>query len=141
MKAQRHTPPGPVRSGDTGVDTFAIVRPEHLNHNGNLFGGRLLQWVDEFAWIAAARDYRGNRLVTLALDQVEFRQPVASGAIVRFHVQRVHQGHTSVRYAVTVFADEPGATAEKFVFSTTITFVGIDARGRKKPLKPSRAGA
>jgi acyl-CoA hydrolase len=38
------------------MQTFTTVRPEHLNYHGFLFGGQLLLWVDEFAWMAAARD-------------------------------------------------------------------------------------
>ena len=39
------------------MDTFTLVRTGHLNHQGNLFGGQLLKWVDEYAWFAATRDY------------------------------------------------------------------------------------
>jgi acyl-CoA hydrolase len=31
------------------VDNFTIVRPEHLNHHGDLFGGTMLRWIDEFS--------------------------------------------------------------------------------------------
>ncbi|HSO80381.1 MAG TPA: hotdog domain-containing protein, partial [Chromatiaceae bacterium] len=35
------------------MESYKVVRPEHLNHFGHLFGGCLLKWVDEIAWIAA----------------------------------------------------------------------------------------
>jgi acyl-CoA hydrolase len=116
------------------MDNFTIVRPEHLNHYGFLFGGALLKWVDEFAWLVASRDFPGCPLVTVGMDQVVFRQPVASGSIVRFRILPLRIGTTSVRYQVEVFADAPGAGAEKPVFSNTITFVHVAADGRKCPL-------
>jgi acyl-CoA hydrolase len=66
------------KAAPRGIDTFTIVRPEHLNHHGSLFGGQLLTWVDEFAWIVASREYAGFRLVTRAMDEVQFRTPVSS---------------------------------------------------------------
>jgi acyl-CoA hydrolase len=116
------------------METFALVRPEHLNHYGFLFGGSLLKWVDEFAWLVAARDFPGCPLVTVGMDQVVFRQSVASGSILRFHILPQRVGTTSVCYRVIVYADAPGAADEKEVFSTTITFVHVAADGGKRPL-------
>jgi acyl-CoA hydrolase len=116
------------------MDNFAIVRPEHLNHYGRLFGGAVLKWVDEYAWIAASLDFPHCSLVTVAMDQVEFKEPAAAGSILRFHVLPHEQGTTSVTYSVEVFADEPGADDEKLIFSTHITFVRVDEQGRKAPL-------
>jgi acyl-CoA hydrolase len=116
------------------VDNFTIVRPEHLNHHGVLFGGQLLLWVDENAWLVAARDFPGYRLVTRAMERAEFRTPVPNGAILRFQVLPSHRGESSVTYAVDVFADEPGGSEEKHVFSNHVTFVSVDESGRKRAL-------
>jgi acyl-CoA hydrolase len=116
------------------METRTIVRPEHLNHQGFLFGGSMLRWVDEFAWIAASLDFPGCTLVTMALSDVVFKHRAASGSILHFVVLPVRQGTTSVTYSVAVTGDEPGATAEKEIFATRVTFVRIDADGRKLPL-------
>ncbi len=118
------------------MDNYVIVRPEHLNHHGYLFGGALLKWVDEFAWIAASLDHRGCRMVTIAMDRIEFRHPVVNGAILHFRIEPDRRGTTSVRYRVEVFSDEPGAAEEKYVFSTSVTFVRVGKDGRKIPLPP-----
>ena len=121
------------------METYALVRPEHLNHHGNLFGGCMLKWVDEFAWLTASREYAGARLVTVAMDEVVFKESVRCGAILRFTIDRLHEGRTSVTYEVTVYADEPAARAERPVFATRVTFVNVDAKGRKRALPlPSR---
>ena len=116
------------------MENRRLVLPEHLNHYGFLFGGHLLQWVDEVAWIAASLDYKGCKLVTVAMDQVTFRKSVRGGAVLRFETQRVRVGVTSVSYRVDVFAESVEAGAEEVVFSTTVTQVRIDATGRKTPL-------
>ncbi len=116
------------------MNSFTIVRPEHLNHHNYLFGGAMLKWVDEYAWIAAALDFTGSTLVTKAMDDIVFRHRVICGSILRFCILPVKKGLTSVTYSVEVFADEPGATEEKHIFSTTITFVNVDAAGNKTPL-------
>ncbi len=120
-------------SGAT-VETFCLVRPEHLNHHGYLFGGQLLKWSDEFAWMAASKDYPGRVLVTRAMHSLEFKQRVVNGAILRFNITRQKIGYTSVTYLIQVHADEPSSSMEKEVFSTSITFVSVDERGKKRKL-------
>ncbi|MBN2581907.1 MAG: acyl-CoA thioesterase, partial [Planctomycetes bacterium] len=93
-----------------------------------------LKWVDEFAWMAATRDFPHCSLVTIGMDRVEFRQPVPCGAILRFRILPLRQGTTSVAYSVEVFSDEPGADDEKHVFSTNVTFVHVGPDGGKRPL-------
>ena len=61
------------------MDNYTIVRKEHLNHYGYLFGGMLLCWVDEFAWIFASLDFPGCPLVTVGMDQVVFKERVVNG--------------------------------------------------------------
>ncbi|MDM7925058.1 MAG: acyl-CoA thioesterase [bacterium] len=121
------------------MDNYALVRPEHLNHHGFLFGGVLLKWVDEFAWLAASLDFPQCTLVTVAMDNIQFRQRVQNGSILRFHITPLRLGDTSVTYTVEVQSDEPGSSEEKRVFSTTVTFVRVDSEGRKVslPAKPS----
>lgn len=116
------------------MDNFTIVRPEHLNHHGYLFGGTMLRWVDEFSWLVASRDFPGCTLVTVAMNDIQFRQRVHNGSILRFHIMPRHLGTTSVRYGVDVYADAPGANAELGVFATEVTFVGVDLLGNKQAL-------
>ena len=116
------------------MENRRLVLPEHLNHYGFLFGGHLLRWVDEVAWIAASLDYPGCRLVTVAMDGVEFRKSVHGGAVLRFVTERTRVGRTSVSYRVDVFAESLDTGAEEPVFSTVVTQVRVDAEGRKLAL-------
>lgn len=112
------------------MDNFTIVRPEHLNHHGYLFGGVMLKWIDENAWMAASRDYPGCNLVTVGMDACRFKHRVENGSILRFHMRKAAQGKTSLTYHVVVFADAPGADREQEVFSTAVSFVRLNADGR-----------
>ena len=120
------------------MDNFTIVRPEHLNHHGYLFGGVMLKWVDENAWMAASRDYPGCNLVTLGMAACRFKHRVKNGSILRFGMHRNCQGRTSVTYDVTVFADAPGALTEEEVFSTSVTFVRLGSDGQPYELTQSK---
>ena len=116
------------------METFTLVRPEHLNHKGYLFGGQMLRWVDEFAWLVAAREFPVCTFVTRAMDDVQFRHQVDNGAILRFSIERNRQGRTSVTYGVEVFAQSPGTREEALVFSTHVTFVNLSSTGEKTPV-------
>jgi acyl-CoA hydrolase len=116
------------------VDTYTIVRPEHLNHHGFLFGGQLLKWVDEDAWLTAARDFPGHSLLTRGMDSIDFKTRIVNGSILRLNIVPYRLGNSSVTYTVVVFADEPGAVEEKPVFSTHVTFVCVDEEGHKRTL-------
>ncbi|MCA1927852.1 MAG: acyl-CoA thioesterase [Calditerrivibrio sp.] len=113
---------------------FVNVRPEHLNFHGYLFGGVLLKWVDEFAWMTASLDFPHCTLVTIAMNDITFKYRVKNGAILRFVIKPYKKGNTSMTYMVDVFADEPGADREVEVFNCRITFVRIDETGKPIPL-------
>ena len=116
------------------MESYTVVRPEHLNHYGHLFGGCLLKWVDEIDWIAASRNNPGCRFVTVGMDRVEFHRGVHQGAVLRFDAGESCRGRSSVTYAVQVFADDIETGAEEPIFSTCITFVRLDEAGRKIPI-------
>jgi acyl-CoA hydrolase len=118
------------------MESYAVVRPEHLNHYGHLFGGCLLKWVDEIGWIAASRDNPGCRFVTIGMDRVEFHRGVHQGAVLRFDAAESCRGRTSLTYSVSVFADDLETGQEAAIFSTCITFVRLDEQGRKMALPP-----
>jgi len=116
------------------MDNYVLVRPEHLNHYGYLFGGMMLKWIDEIAWLAASMDFPGYSLVTVSMDRVIFKHRVENGSILKFIILPEKIGRTSVSYNVTVEADAPGSKEVVEVFSTNVKFVAIDADGTPVPL-------
>src|SRR5574344_587304 len=100
------------------MTAFKLVMPEHMNQYGVLFGGNLLKWVDETAWMAVSLDYPGARFVTIGMDRVEFKKSVSGGSILRFEVLRQRVGRTSITYDARVFRRELHQSAEDVIFST-----------------------
>lgn len=111
-----------------------LVLPGHMNQHGFLFGGDLLQWIDEFAWITATVDFPGLRFVTVAMENVQFRRGIDVGEVLQFVVDRISRGNTSVRYRVRAHGLVKQPDPATVLFETTITFVNVDAAGRKAPL-------
>jgi acyl-CoA hydrolase len=116
------------------MENYKLVLPEHLNHYGYLFGGHLLKWVDEVAWIAASLDYPGCNFVTIGMDKVEFKKSVKEGALLRLEVNRAREGNTSVQYTVAVYSHDIKNGDEVPIFTTNTTFVCIDNHGKKSRL-------
>ncbi|MBL8200898.1 MAG: acyl-CoA thioesterase [Chromatiales bacterium] len=119
------------------MDHHKLVLPENMNQHGFLFGGDLLQWIDEFAWITATVDYPGLRFVTVAMEDVQFRRGIDLGEVLRFVVERTGTGRTSVQYRVRAHGIVRQPDPSTVLFETTITFVNVDADGRKTPLPGS----
>lgn len=116
------------------MDHYKFVISEHLNHYGTLYGGNLLKWIDEVGYMTAAIEYPGNRFVTVALENVEFRHRIEIGAILRFSVQQLRLGNSSLTYEVKVYSATKGASSKVILFETKITFVNIDQLGNNQTI-------
>lgn len=116
------------------MQNYQLVLTEHLNHYGFLFGGTLLKWVDESAYICARLDHPGKSFVTVGMDSVSYKKRVALGSILLFNVEKIKTGTTSVTYRVvaSVVSSFGGDCSE--IFSTMVTFVCIDKEGNKCPV-------
>jgi acyl-CoA hydrolase len=117
------------------MEHYKLILTQHLNHHGYLFGGYMLQWIDEFAYITASQEYPGNNFVTVALDNVVFKQRVGAGEIIRFLVEKTHLGNTSVQYIVKAFGTRRPVQYEDVIFETKITFVAVDEAGNKQSIQ------
>lgn len=116
------------------MDHHKLVLPEHINHYGFLFGGYLLQWMDEFAYITATVEFPGRKFVTVAMKDVQFKRHIDTGEVLRFAVDRISVGRTSVQYRVRAHGLVIEANPKEVLFETVITFVNVDAAGRKVPI-------
>lgn len=119
------------------MDHHKLVLPEYMNEQGTLFGGYLLKWIDEFAYITVNLDYPGHRFVTVAMDDVAFKRPIGSGQILRFSVRETRRGRTSVQYRVEVYGEkfqEEAPLREEHLFETAITFVNLSRDGKAEAI-------
>ncbi len=116
------------------MTSYKLVMPGDLNHYGFLFGGKMLMWVDEVAWMAVSGEYPGCNFVTVGMSEVTFHKSVHPKSVLRFETVRRRVGRTSVTYRVEVFRRHIASTEETGVFTTEITFVRVDANGGKLPV-------
>lgn len=110
-----------------------LVLPEHMNHQGSLYGGYLLMWIDEVAYMTANLQFPSHRFVTIALDNVEFKHRIECGEIICFNVTLERQGRSSLTYFISVTGTR--SRSEKILFETRITFVSVDESGRKLEIR------
>lgn len=114
-----------------------VMMPRDTNPNGTIFGGVLLSYIDQAAAIEA-RKHAPHRVVTVAIDRVEFKQPVHVGDVLSFHTSLIRRGRTSLTIHVNVEAERFEPPRQTIPVTTaTLVFVSIDDQGRPAPLTPA----
>ncbi len=77
-------------------NTRKWIKPEDLNPNGTLFGGRLLQWIDEELGIYAIIQLEIPRTVTKFMSEIDFVSSAKQGDIIEIGIEVVKFGNTSI---------------------------------------------
>lgn len=105
-------------------------------HQGILFGGIMLQWLDEAGAFYADEVTRAQKLVTRALDAMEFIHPVAVGENVRFYADTERRGRTSIKIRVRAYVVRPRDRSfdPRQVTDACMTFVSVDEQGAPCPI-------
>ena len=115
-----------------------VMMPRDTNPLGSIFGGVILSYIDQAGAIGARREVNKAGgglpfLVTVAVNRVEFHQPVLVGDVVRFLTKVVRIGRTSITMSVSVQAERADQVLN--VTEAEIVYVGIDPATREpKPL-------
>lgn len=110
-----------------------VLLPKDTNANGTIFGGIILSHID-LAGAVEAKKHTRHRIVTVAMKEVIFKEPVLVGEVVSFYTSTVKLGNTSVTVAVDVEVSRLGAEVK--VTEAELTFVAVDQSGHPVPLKP-----
>lgn len=103
------------------------VKPEDLNQHGALFGGRLLQWVDEEAAIVAVAQLGTIDVVTRHMSAVDFAARADRGDLLELDFAVVAFGRTSLTLSCRV---ENAVTGQEVLTLDRIVFVSVDGSGR-----------
>lgn len=120
---------------ESAVETTHMVLPPDTNHHGTAFGGIIMQWMDVAASIAAGRHCRGP-VVTVAVDELVFAQPIRLGDVVTIRANVNFTGRTSMEVGVRVDREIAETRQAEHCLSGYFTFVAVDAAGRPKPVAP-----
>jgi acyl-CoA thioesterase YciA len=110
-----------------------LMMPRDTNVHNTIFGGVILSHIDQ-AGAVGARRHGCPRVVTVAMDKVEFHQPVRVGDAVSYYTGLVRKGRTSITMRVCVEAERLGTGEHVPVTSATVTYVNVDADGRPRPI-------
>ncbi|NMC06456.1 MAG: hypothetical protein GYA24_14665 [Candidatus Lokiarchaeota archaeon] len=100
-----------------------------LGVNGNLFGGRLLEWLDEAGAIFAYKQVRGY-VVTVKVSEVLFKVPVHERDIIDIMGRVKHVGTTSL----TLEIDAVNARNDTLVCSCEIVYVRVNDKNEPSPI-------
>ena len=72
---------GKKRVVDSQLESVHLVRMNHLNSAGRLFGGQLMQWIDETAAMAAKR-HAHRPIITASFNNLQFLRGAYPGDTV-----------------------------------------------------------
>ena len=110
--------------------------PADANQNGDIFGGWIMAQVDIAGSVLAARRALG-RVVTVAVNEFQFKQPVSIGDVLSFYGDIVRVGTTSITIYVEVYAQRNPSEIETVkVTEATLTYVATGTDRKPRPVPP-----
>ena len=112
--------------------TRKVVKPGDLNSGNTLFGGRILEWIDEECGVYAACQMKTKTLVTKYMSELNFLAPAYQGDVVEIGVDTIDVTRTTIAVTCHVRIKE---TKEEIVSIDKVVFVNVDENGR-----PARHG-
>ncbi len=123
-------------TSDIQPTTRLLAMPTDTNAAGDIFGGWIMSQVD-IAGAICAFQHASKRVVTVAVNAFQFRQPVYVGDIVSCYTRVAKVGNTSITVEVEVFAERARNPDDRHkVTEASLTYVALDEAGR-----PTAVGA
>jgi uncharacterized protein (TIGR00369 family) len=112
-----------------------LMIPSYANFGGKIHGGILLSLMDKVAY-ACATKHAGTYVVTVSVDNVEFRQPVEVGELVSLHASVNYVGKSSLIVGIKVVAENIKTATVKHTNTSYFTMVAKDDEGRPTEVPP-----
>ena len=106
------------------------VKPEDLNPNGTLFGGRLLEWIDEEAALYSIIQLENQKTVTKYMSEIDFQSSAKQGDIVEIGIEVLKFGTASLTLKCEV---RNKMTRKPIIKVDKIVMVSLDEEGKAKP--------
>ena len=106
------------------------VKPEDLNPNGTLFGGRLLEWIDEEAALYTIIQLENSKIVTKYISEINFMSSAKQGDIVELGIEVSNFGRSSLSLKCEA---RNKMTRETILTVDNIIMVNLGEYGKPKP--------
>ncbi|MAN59594.1 MAG: acyl-CoA thioesterase [Flavobacteriaceae bacterium] len=106
------------------------IKPEDLNPNGTLFGGRLLEWIDEEAALYTIIQLENPRIVTKFMSEINFQSAARQGDIIEIGLEVTSFGKSSLTLACEV---RNKMTRERIITIEKIIMVSLNDEGKPHP--------
>jgi acyl-CoA thioesterase YciA len=110
------------------------IKKSDLGFHGNLFGGKLLAWIDAAAAGYAMQLCDTPRMVTVSIDKCNFEKPARESQLLKIYGKPHKVGNTSVALYMEARAHNVYTGGQTLVLKTNITFVHIDEEGNPIPI-------
>lgn len=120
------------RIADSITRVCKVVFPNITNHHNTMFGGTVMEMMDEVAFMTATRFARKS-FVTVSCDKIDFKKPIPADTIVELIGKVKYVGNTSIKVNVEIFVEEMFAESRERAVSGDFTLVAINKD--KKPEK------
>jgi acyl-CoA hydrolase len=111
------------------------IKPEDLNPNGTLFGGKLLAWIDEEAALYSIIQLENQNTVTKYMSEIDFKSSATQGDIVEIGIEVVKFGNASLTLRCEV---RNKMTRQTIIKIDKIVMVSLDEEGNTKPHKKTK---
>jgi uncharacterized protein (TIGR00369 family) len=115
------------------IQIAQLMQPEHANNLGNVHGGWIMKLMDEAGALACMR-HAQRRVVTVAIDQMTFRQPIRIGDLVTITAEVSYVGRTSMEAEVQVTAENPVTGECTHTNTGYLVYVALDEAGHSIPV-------
>jgi acyl-CoA thioesterase YciA len=115
------------------ISTHPIKKAD-LGFHANLFGGKLLAWLDAAAAAYAMEICDSPRMVTIMIDKCVFKKPAKEGQLIKIYGDVVHVGNTSITLYMEARAHNVYSGSQVVILHTNIRFVRIDEIGEPVPI-------
>ena len=110
------------------------IKKSDLGFHGNLFGGKLLSWIDASAAGYSMQLCDTPRMVTVSIDQCNFEKPAKESQLLKIYGHPKRIGNTSITLYMEARAHNVYTGKQDIVLKTNTTFVQIDEGGNPIPL-------
>ena len=125
--------PKPIRA--SRISLAQMMQPEHANNLGNVHGGWIMKLVDEAGALACMR-HAQRRVVTVAIDSMNFHHPIKTSDLVILNAEVTYTGSTSMEAEVQVIAENP-VTGQRWQTNTAyLVYVALDDEGKPAAVPP-----